>query len=574
MKILLVSPFPQHDWRIRFLRWYHRKHTFKIFSSSNIAFDSTVWNTIDLHSKQLAEHWYKKNGIDFTIHNGISYGSLLVLPVFLMVRDELWEAYALAKFKQSFQPDRIITLSSDDKTHISIFQTLFLSLFRFACASTQNRHRVPRSSQNECEYVFVLAKKELHNSVVKPLHHVILALTELNKSVSILSFDNKTCVTLQANFPKTQAIDLSRYGHAPLCKFISLLWKSFRNTLINYDHAKISQCISFGDIQIKLDTLSAERYFLQEFPFLFLSQSALDAVLTNNMILVSAMETHPKERMAFLCAAKKSIQTILVQHGVTNETIRNQLVNTRSVASKLCVWGACAKSYFTRHGISEERLIITGSPLFDAHKQQQKNRQEILRQNHLPDKRFILYSSQNFDAFKNKALCETSLKAFSDLVKSAQGEEKEIALIITLHPARSKHTQETDIETLVSRHGLVLNQSVFIQKTISEIQNLLSISEFLITSSSTLHIESLLQMRPVIMLNLDESEDMDIVRECAAPGAKSSTELCVAMKTLLTQDGKNLYEKERERFLKIYANIPVNASQTITELLLETEPLI
>ncbi|MDO8811355.1 MAG: diguanylate cyclase, partial [Gallionella sp.] len=117
---------------------------------------------------------------------------------------------------------------------------------------------------------------------------------------------------------------------------------------------------------------------------------------------------------------------------------------------KLYVWGACAKSYFVRHGISEERLVVTGSPLFDSLDQQKEIRHELLRRNQLPDKRFILFSSQNFDASKNRALCETTLRAFSQLIKSEQADEKEIALIITLHPARSKHTQETDIETLLS----------------------------------------------------------------------------------------------------------------------------
>lgn len=519
-----------------------------------------VWHEIDLHSKQLAETWYKRNNADFTFHNTISYGALLTLPVFLLVRDELWKAYSLARYKQLFQPDRTIILSHGLSSKINLFKTLILSILKFVLTHLKRYQKQHISSHGEQEFVFVLAKKELHSSVVKLFIPIINTLTGMNKRVSILSFDQKTHAALQAHFPKTHGYDLSQCRNVPFFTLISFLWKSFMNMTRKQDH----QSISINGIQIHTRALGIEAYFLQQLPELFHYHYAIASVLHTNMTVLSAIETHPKERLVFLCAAQKNIQTILVQHGVTNETTKNILVNTPSVASRLFVWGDGAKSYFVKHGTPSERLVVTGSTLFDPQDQTTETRQEILSKNQLAEKRYILFSSQNFDASKNKALCELTLNAFQQLLKS----NKEIALIITLHPAHSLHTHESTIEALVQNQGLILNETVFIRKTVTEIQNLQQVSDFLITSSSTLHIEALLKKRPVIMLNIDGAEPMDVVKERAAPEARTETELLHAMKTLLTQEGKLLYDKEREKFLHQAINVPHSATEMIVRSLL------
>lgn len=561
MKILLVHHLPPHHWRVRVVQWYYRKQSVEIFSPDQIAFDGAIWKEIDLHSKQLAEKWYKRNDTDFTLHAAISYGSLLTLPLFLLVRDALCEAYSLARYQHIFQPDRTIVLTSSLHSTSGLYKTLMVSILKFIRLRLQKFTKQPTPSHNEQEFVFVLAKQELHSSVVKLFIPIIKTLVEMNKRVSLVTFDAKTLAALQTHFPNTHGYDLSRTCPAPFFRYISFLWKLF----VNLTRKQHQPPISVDGVQINTRKLGLEKYVLEQLPHLFQYHHALAPILHTNMTILSAIETHPKERLVFIRAAQKNIQTILVQHGVTNETTKNILVNTPSVASKLFVWGEGARSYFIKHGTPAERLSVTGSTLFDAQKHKTETREEILSRNQLPEKRFILFSSQNFDASKNKALCVLTLKAFHDLLLS----HNDVALIITLHPARSLHTRESDVETLIQNRSLVLNETVFIQKTVTEIQNLQQISEFLITSSSTLHIEALLKERPVIMINMDDVEPMDIVKEHAAPEAHTETELLQAMKTLLTQDGKLLYDKEREKFLQQAINFPHSAAEMIVRSLLQ-----
>jgi len=112
-----------------------------------------------------------------------------------------------------------------------------------------------------------------------------------------------------------------------------------------------------------------------------------------------------------------------------------------------------------------------------------------------------------------------------------------------------------------------LEKDVFIRSTYLDITDLISISTIFLTSSSTLHIESLILGVLVIMINIDKVEDMDVVLLGAAPAAHSSSELSHFLEYILNDDGKSFFENQRLSFLQKHICYPESATKKIIDVI-------
>ncbi|MBI5370008.1 hypothetical protein HZA85_02380 [Candidatus Uhrbacteria bacterium] len=498
-------------------------------------FDASTRQATASWSLEFADHWFLEDGKDLTLHNGISYGGLLRLPVFL----------SMCEGRES---------GNERGPWCRLIRSLVAALWKCAhlCVRTENAE--PLNHPRGRTFAFLLAKHAPYGAIAKTLDPVVQSLSERGEKVCVFTFDAGQCRALQSRYPKLPCVNLTK-GSVPLKQVWSLLCMLGQTTIKLLSSKK------------RIQMLEPLCQLLFHAPRFLQIEAALKTELHEDMVVISATEMHPFERLILTRAKQQHLRTILIQHGVTNETTKNLVVNTPSIVSSLFVWGSCAKQYFVNHGVDENRITITGSPaltpLFSAPKK--GDREQRLAQFSLPDQHFILFSGQHFDLTKNAALCMLVLNAHRQFTSRTSTTWK---LLITPHPAKSPYDAKNFFENLVRDHGLKLEHDVFIRSATSNINDLLELPEVLITSSSTLHVEAALQGIPVILLNIDEVADMDMVTLQAAWSAHNAQELALALESQTDPHTQTLIRSHIPTFLKTYVNYPEDAVGCITDRLL------
>ncbi len=499
------------------------------------AFDASTRQTTASWSLEFADHWFLEDEKDLTLHNGISYGGLLRLPVFL----------SMCEGRES---------GNEQGSWCRLIRSLVAALWKCIRLCVRTKNVEQQNSPRGHTFVFLFAKYAPHGAIAKTLNPVVHALSERGEKVCVFTFDAGQCKALQSQYPKLPCVDLTK-GALPLKQVWSLLCMLGQTT--------IKLLASKRRIQM-LEPLCQLLFHAPQF---LRMEASLKTELREDMAVISATEMHPFERLILTRAKQQHLPTILIQHGVTNETTKNLVVNTPSIVSSLFVWGLCAKQYFVNHGVDENRITVTGSPaltpLFSAPKK--GDREQQLVQFSLPDQRFVLFSGQHFDLTKNAALCMLVLNAYRQFTSRTSMTWK---LLITPHPAKSPYDAKNFYENLVRDHDLELEHDVFIRSAISNINDLLELPEVLITSSSTLHVEAALQGIPVILLNIDEVADMDMVTLQAAWSAHNAQELALALESQTDPHTQALIRSHIPAFLKTYINYPEDAVGCITDELL------
>ncbi|NQV89885.1 UDP-N-acetylglucosamine 2-epimerase [Candidatus Uhrbacteria bacterium] len=497
-----------------------------------LLFNATERKDYDEERRVFADSWFLTEDKDFTKQKGISYGSLLRLPIFLS--PEL--------------TNTSIPLGVLNIVMRTIYESIKL-LFQIRLQNTTS-HQLEKGSR----FVFLIAKHTTHGAIAKTLDPIIQSLTKKGESVQIWTFDETQLKTLKAQYPKLLCQNLGK---------ASLSIHTTMKLMFMFAHAMCKQLRTPPNS----NRLNALRQLIYHAPKLASIHSALDDRLDKDVIVISATEMHPYERLVFSVAQQKNVPTVLIQHGITDNTIKNQMVNTPSIASHMCVWGEMAKDYFLNHGVEEQRIFVTGSPAIDpsVHTQKQFVRTQTLTKFRLPDKKFIVFSGQNFDRAKNTELCTMTLKAFKDLLGT--GDHRK--LLITPHPAKSLYTTEDFYKELVLDQKLKLGQDVFIRSAKAEIEELVELSDVLITSSSTLHIEALLRKKLLILLNIDQVPDMEAVINSVALPAHTQDELLHALISTAQPNTQTKLHSGRTDFLREYTSFPQHATANITRILLQ-----
>ncbi len=499
------------------------------------SFNAQARHINDSQQREFADHWYLHQEKDLTIQDGISYGGLLRLPVFLLMTET---------FQKKTRLDSIWKL----------VKTIVAMLWMFASLLVRPPKKNPQNQHSGREYAFLYAKHAPTGAIAKTLDPIIQALNTRGESVRLFTFDEKQRDALQTQYPTLPCVNLSE-GSVSFSHVWSLFRMLVRTTCILLFSAKRANLF---------DALGQWYYHAPR--FLQIDQS-LETELHKDTIIVSATEMHPHERLVFTRAKTRTISTILIQHGVTDQTIKNQVVNTPSIASHVFVWGEHAKRYFLKHGVPEQRVTVTGSPALTSlfHSLKRPSRETILTPFALPNRAFILFSGQHFDREKNTALCTLMLEAYKRFSSMTQ---EPPALLITPHPAKSPYSTVSFYTNLVEKHDLNLEGNVFVRSAKNQIGELLEMADLLITSSSTLHVEAAIKGIPVILLNIDGVPDMDMVTDKAARAAHTEEELTDALRSLQNPIVRESLQTHVPRFLESYISYPDNAVTRVTEKLL------
>jgi len=495
-----------------------------------IQFDPQTRRVADERARNLSKTWFCHQGIDHTVYRGQSLGSVIELQVFLQAR----------KTGRQFC-GRLIY---GKKMVRAIFSCLML-LIRERRFVKSNFH------VGADEYVFVLTKSSPQSSVVKPLLPVIRGLVKGGAKVVLLTGSQATKAELACLVPGGRVVNIVSSDHRRFFGQVSYLCRIF----------------FFGIVA------SGERRFayanlLHEAPELLFAVRGLDTLSEQAHLLVAATERHVHERFIMEHMKARGVAFILFQHGVTEETVKNIMVNTPSQADKIFAWGELSKQFFLHHGVCEEKIVVTGSPIFDNFTVLNRDQlAPIFEKYRLPRRPTIFFSGQNFLPEKNTQLIKIVLESFNNLLH--QDTDFKPQLLISPHPASAAQTSESYYEALVHESGLKLDENVFIRRIRNNIEKVLQISDVVISSSSTLHVFSALSRKSTILLNIDDVSSMDAVNIGAALEATNKESLINHLRTLLYNKEDHSRLENQEKFVRQYCHWPHYATDDIIKDLRE-----
>lgn len=189
-------------------------------------------------------------------------------------------------------------------------------------------------------------------------------------------------------------------------------------------------------------------------------------------------------RASILPAIKKKIPVVEIQHGLFALPEINVNLMPKPVSDKICVWGNSSREYLLELGVEDEKIEITGSPEFDEHKKFAEG---------FKDKKdkIILFATQSL--YK-----DINLEVIEEMAKNKKINEFEI--YVKPHPDEDPVTYKFLEDKFPDK--------VFIRPKNENLSYLLTISEVILTVSSTVGLESAVLDKPLICVNFLNEKSM------------------------------------------------------------------
>ncbi|WP_268544160.1 hypothetical protein [Candidatus Nitrosotenuis cloacae] len=197
------------------------------------------------------------------------------------------------------------------------------------------------------------------------------------------------------------------------------------------------------------------------------------------------------EQITLHVAKKKSVTSVLLQHGVYEDGTNSFTYNDNSgvipnISDKISVWGEIMKNYLLSNGISLQKILLTGSIMHD----------DLFFRNDLKQNNFILFAvtppSQNHVSELSVDLREKfdlSIKLIIDAVSKMNKN-----LVIKFHPS------VTEKEILRIRNSYPYD---FVKITNQNITSLIEKCEiFLVTDFSTTILDAAILKKPIVLIQI------------------------------------------------------------------------
>ena len=308
--------------------------------------------------------------------------------------------------------------------------------------------------------------------------------------------------------------------------------------------------------------------FYRQLPWAIRAYHEVRSVLETEKpdVLVLYAESSGLGRAAVTAAQVFGIPSFAIQHGImypqyySHEHRRFELLGDGAVPipTKTAVYGSIAKDLLVKRGsYPEDRIIITGSPKFDALVRAAEgfDREKTRTELRVPEGARVLVLATRFTAVG---------PVFSDLVEAVERLE-DVWLFVKPHQAESS----TPYEAILGRGGATHTRMLSGAKNLLE---LLFASDGLITVDSFASSEALVLGRPVLVVNLPNNLSA-LVERGVALGASSGASIPSiedALRKLLFDEGarKELDEKRKEYIQEFAFGADGRSTERIVEAIL------
>jgi len=268
---------------------------------------------------------------------------------------------------------------------------------------------------------------------------------------------------------------------------------------------------------------------------------------------------------SIIASKNNKIPTILLEHGFSNFSSESArfgiLANYSNFNDKIAVWSDKQKSFLIDFfKLDPSRIIVSGSP-----------RHDYLFENNEPtintkNKTILIAPTpitqiQGFDTTDIHLQYELILRKILTTLKKLN-----CNIVIKLHPSQNIHNKM--IKNLVSQ----IDKKIPIH-LISPINELIDLSDIVITitpeswAPSTIILESLIQNRPIININLDKHlQEFDFIKTESILSISNNSDVEKNISDLILDD--ELQDKliqNGQKFVKTFLHSPGIASFTLAE---------
>jgi len=288
--------------------------------------------------------------------------------------------------------------------------------------------------------------------------------------------------------------------------------------------------------------------FLRQFPWTMRTFLEVETVLLREKpdVLVLYAESSGLGRAAVAAAHAAGVPTVAVQHGImypqyySHEHAPDELQgNAVPIPSRTAVFGELAKKLLIQRGsYPEERIVVTGSPKFDALVKGASGYDPgaTRRTLDVPEGARFLVLATRWSAVS---------PVFEELVRAIESFPR-VFLFVKPHQAESPIPYEEVVERLSAGRTRILPA----EKNLLE---LLFASDGLITVDSFASSEALVLGRPVLVLNLPGNLG-PLVDRGVALGVRRGESIAKALETLLfDSETARALERKRKEYIREFA---------------------
>ena len=288
--------------------------------------------------------------------------------------------------------------------------------------------------------------------------------------------------------------------------------------------------------------------FYRQFPWTMRSFLEVEAVLFREKpdVLVLYAESSGLGRAAIAAARAHGVPSVAVQHGImypqyfSHDHAKDELERDPvPIPSRTAVFGELAKELLVKRGsYPEERIVVTGSPKFDALVDAASGYDPSATRRALdvPEGARLLVLATRWSAVS---------PVFEELVRAIEG-LRGVFLFVKPHQAESPAPYEEVVLRLSAERTRILP----VEKNLLE---LLFASDGLITVDSLASSEALVLGRPVLVLNLPGNLG-PLVDRGVALGVRRGESIAKALETLLfDSETARALEAKRKEYIREFA---------------------
>ncbi len=264
-------------------------------------------------------------------------------------------------------------------------------------------------------------------------------------------------------------------------------------------------------------------------------------------MLVVPEDLSPISRAICRTFRGQGLPVLVIQHGAVGVDMGGFHVMPVE-AERQAIWGDMVREWHTRRGKPEDSQVITGNPGFDPIAGDYEAREgEIRRRLGLsPSGGIILLATEWFSGISSQATVEGEERFIRRTLRGLR-ELPTHQVVVKLHP---------NFQTAYERLVLAIAEEEGIGVTIAKdsLWDLLSISDLVIVSNSTVGLEAMILGRPVLFVPTYEGiEEIPYVASKAARGASHPEEIASAAAKTLNEDSQRDVERRRNAFVQDYA---------------------
>lgn len=279
-------------------------------------------------------------------------------------------------------------------------------------------------------------------------------------------------------------------------------------------------------------------------------------------VILEWAETGQEEKEIITLSKKKTIPSILLQHGMyPNSPTWNKFARFLAyfsypfISDKQAVWGKLTKSFAVEHNHNEKDIVIVGSPRHDDFFNFKKT---------IKNKGTILFATTSASGiFTEGSTSDVHIK-FENFVKEVCRVAKKLDKQLVIKP----HPQPDSINNIIELIKKIDDKIPIILET--DLKELISSCELLITfNNSTIALESIILGKPTISLQIEKwAEESQIAKMNAVLSITKEQDIEEGIKQIIYDN--NLRHKislNGKTFLDLYMSNQGSASSHLAKIL-------